>query len=1074
MKSAPFSYHAPRTLAEAVALLARLRSGEARVLAGGQSLMPAMNFRLARPAHLVDINRIAELARIEARDGMLAIGALARHAAFERPAAPGPLGALLAAVVRHIAHPAIRARGTFCGSLAHADPASEWCLVAATLGATLVTHGTRGARRIDACDFFTGAMVTTLAEDELLVEARLPLLSKDSRFGFAEYSRRSGDYALGMALALFRVEAGAIVEPRVGIGGAEARPRRIAAAEAALAGRPPERAVLAAAAEIAAASIEPLEDAHTSADYRRDLVRAVAQRALEQATELPPHPPIAARWTPPSPGWGEGISVRSLSPWGEGWGEGEAFVGRPVPRLEDPLLLRGEGRFAADIDFPGQVHMRVVRSAHAHGLIRAVDAQAARAAKGVVAVWTHADIAALPPIDFREGPVLALAPYRQPALAQDRVRYVGEPVAAVFAEDAALAEDAADLVTVEIEELPPLLDAAAPPAEFAPGHGTEATVETKSYGDVEAAFREPFAVVALELGIGRHSGVPLETRGAVARYDAARDLLQLYGAAKVPHRTRDALARMLGRAPDRVQLYEGNVGGGFGVRGELYPEDVLAAAAALRLRRPVKWIEDRREHLMATNHSRQQRHRVRAAVDREGRILGMEDEFFLDQGGYIRTHGARVLDLTASMLPGPYRVPAFRAVGHFRLTNKTPAATYRSPGRYEGTFVRERLVDAIAARLGLNPIEVRRRNLITAAEMPFERGLPALGDTVEYDSGDYAGLLDKALAAADWDALQTALAQRRAMGEAVGAGIAFFVEKSGLGPRDGVSVSVDATGEVELVTGGASLGQGFETVMAQICADAVGCDYRRVRVVHGQTDRIGHGVGAHASRATVMTGSATAIAGGALRAKALAGAAELMQAPVDLLAIRDGRVVRRGGASGASLTLGEIARHLGPGSLAAEGWHETAHMNYPYGVHIAVVALDRASGHVAVERYLAAYDIGRAVNPLLVKGQIVGGVAQGLGGALLEEFVYDRRGEPLSVTFADYLLPTVGDVPPVQVLLTEDAPSPLNPLGIKGAGEAGVTGVGAAIAGAIDAALGRPGAVTRLPVTPQRVRELLK
>ncbi|HZT51504.1 MAG TPA: molybdopterin cofactor-binding domain-containing protein, partial [Stellaceae bacterium] len=840
-----------------------------------------------------------------------------------------------------------------------------------------------------------------------------------------------------------------------GIGGAEPLPRRIAAAEAALEGRAPGRAAFAAAADAAAAAIDPLADAQADAAYRRDLVHALTQRALEQAAGLSPSVPVAPAFP----------ALRRR--------DDEQDV-RSVPRLEDPPLLRGAGRFADDIAFPGQLHMRVVRAAHAHGGIAVIDTAAARAAKGVVAVWTHADVAALPPIDFREGPVPALAPYRQPVLAHDRVRYVGEPLAAVFAEDAALAEDAADLVAVEIEALPPLLDAAAPPAEFAPGRSTEAAVETKAYGDIDAAFRAAFAVVELDLGIGRHSGVPLETRGAVARHDTSRDRLELYGAAKVPHRTRDALARMLGRAPDTVHLFEGHVGGGFGVRGELYPEDVLACAAALRLGRPVKWIEDRRENLMATNHSRQQRHHVRAAVARDGTILGLDDEFLLDQGAYIRTHGARVLDLTASMIAGPYRVPAFRSVGHLRLTNKTPAATYRSPGRYEGTFVRERLVDAIAVRLGLDAVAVRRRNLIAKAEMPFDRGLPALGDSVVYDSGDYAALLDKALAAADWDGLQAGLARRRAAGEAVGAGLACFVEKSGLGPRDGVTVSVAADGTVELVTGGASLGQGFETVMAQICADALGCDYRRVRVIHGQTDRIGHGVGAHASRATVMTGSATAIAAAKLRDQALAAAAELMQAAPDRLELRGGSVVRRGDPAGAAMSLGEIARQLGPGALAAEGWHETAHMNYPYGVHVAVVRIDRDTGHVAVERYLAAYDIGRAVNPMLVRGQIVGGVAQGLGGALLEEFIYDARGEPLSVTFADYLLPTLSDMPEIGVLLTEDWPSPLNALGIKGAGEAGVTGAGAAIAGAIDAALGRPGAVKTLPVTPQRIRALLR
>jgi carbon-monoxide dehydrogenase large subunit len=501
-------------------------------------------------------------------------------------------------------------------------------------------------------------------------------------------------------------------------------------------------------------------------------------------------------------------------------------IGRSVLRLEDPPLLTGQGRFVADLTFPDQLYMRVVRSSYAHGKIVAIDTADALAAPGVVAVWTGADVADLPPIDLREGHVPRLAPYLQPVLARDRVRYVGEPIAAVFAEDAYLAEDAADRVAVAIEELPALLAAAGAPGEFAPGRGSEADIIRKGYGDVEAGFRAAHAVVALDLSVGRHSGVPLETRGAIARHDPATDVLELYGAAKVPHRTRDLLAGILGRDPSSVHLHEGHVGGGFGIRGELYPEDVLVSLAALRFGRPVKWIEDRREHLMAANHSRQQTHRIRAAVDAEGRILAIDDEFFHDQGAYLRTHGTRVADMTAGMLPGPYRVPAYRAVGHFRLTNKTPAATYRAPGRYEGTFVRERLLDAIAARLRLDPVEVRRRNLIARTEMPYERALDALGDQIVYDSGDYAGLLDRSLATIGWDALRAALQRRRAEGEAVGAGLAMFVEKSGLGPTDGVRVSVDGAGIVEVVTGGASLGQGFETVIAQICADALGVGYR--------------------------------------------------------------------------------------------------------------------------------------------------------------------------------------------------------------------------------------------------------
>jgi len=759
------------------------------------------------------------------------------------------------------------------------------------------------------------------------------------------------------------------------------------------------------------------------------------------------------------------------------------WIGRSVLRLEDPPLVAGAGRFAGDISFPHQLHMRVVRSSHAHGNIVSVDTAAARATPGVVAVWTSADIADLPPIDFREGRIPALEPYRQPVLAREKVRYVGEPVAAVFAHDPYAAEDAADLVTMEIEELPVLLAADAEPGEFVPGRNTEVAVFRQGYGDVDAALRAAPVIVELELATGRHSGVPLEARGGIGRYDASRGILELHGAAKVPHRNRDLLSRMLNLPPSSIHVHESHVGGGFGIRGELYPEDVLICVGAMRLRRPVKWIEDRREHLVAANHSRQQLHRIRAAVDTEGGILAIDDLYFHDQGAYLRTHAARVVHMTGGILPGPYRVPAYRSTGHFRLTNKTPAATYRAPARFETTFVRERLVDAVAQRLGMDANDVRRRNAIAPDEMPYHRPLEVIGEEIEHDSGDYVGLLDELTAALDWEKLKSELARRRAAGEAVGAGFAMFVEKSGLGPADGVRIEVDNAGMVELITGGASIGQGFETVMAQVCAETLGVDYRRVRVTHGQTDRIAYGIGAHASRATVMTASATRNAALKLREKALDMAAELMQARTDALDILDGRVVRKDAPQGASMTLGEIADHLAPTSktlgerapgLCAEGWFRTAHQVYPYGIHFAVVQVDRETGGVAVERYVIAYDIGRAINPALVEGQIVGGFAQGLGGALMEEFTFNERGDPLATTFADYLMPSVRETPAVDVILREDYRSPLNPLGIKGAGESGITGVGAAIASAIDDAIGLPGAVTALPVTPQRLKRILR
>jgi len=757
------------------------------------------------------------------------------------------------------------------------------------------------------------------------------------------------------------------------------------------------------------------------------------------------------------------------------------FVGRSVPRIEDGPLVTGQGRFAADVGFAHQLHMRVVRSAHAHGQILSIGAETARAAPGVVAVWTSADVADIPPIDFRLTKVEGLDPYRQPILATDRVRYVGEPVAVVFATDPYLAEDAADLVTVDVADLPVLLDATGEPGMFDNDHSTEVTTLRKGFGDIDTAFAAANAIVSLDLAIGRHTGVPLETRGAIAR--VSRGILEMYGAAKVPHWNRDSLARMLGRAPSSIHLHEGHVGGGFGIRGELYPEDILVCLAALRLSRPVKWIEDRREHLMAANHSRQQHFAVRAAVDADGRLIAIDGSFFHDQGAYVRTHAATVPDLAAAMLPGPYRMRAYRMTGRIRLTNKTPCGTYRAPGRYESTFVRERLMDAIAAKLKIDPVEIRRRNLIASSEMPFARDFDTLGTELTYDSGDYAGLLDKALSAAGWPSLQAELARRRAEGEAVGAGVAMFVEKSGLGPFDGVRISVDDAGAVEIVSGSASVGQGMETALAQICADTLGVDYRRVRVVHGQTDRIAYGMGAFASRVTVMTGEATRVAATKLRAKAIATAAALLQSPPETLDVVDGCVVTKGAAHGPSVMLGDVAKARGPASkllgddlpgLSAEGWVEQTHMAYPYGVHIAVVRVDREAGAVAIERYLVAYDIGKAVNPMLVEGQITGGVAQGVGGALLEEFHYDGRGEPLAVTFADYLMPTAREVPRVETLISEDAPSPLNALGLKGAGEGGANPVGAVIASAIDDALQRPGAVTRLPVTPQALRALAK
>ena len=782
-----------------------------------------------------------------------------------------------------------------------------------------------------------------------------------------------------------------------------------------------------------------------------------------------------------------------------------AGIGRSARRIEDGPLLRGEGRFAADIDLPRQLHMRVVRSEVACGLLRAVRTEAALAAPGVAAVWTAADVADIEPIDFRlrQPGFEQMVPYRQPVLARGRVRYVGEPVAAVFADDAYRAEDAADEVEVEIDPLAPVLDPTTAPGDFGDGLDTEAMVFTEQVGDVDAALAAAHRVIELELSVGRHSGIPLECRGALARLHPDTGVLEVLGAAKVPFHNRDELARMTGLPPSRVVLREGHVGGGFGIRGELYPEDVLTALAAVRLRRPVKWIEDRREHMVAANHSRDQHHRVRAAVDPDGVIVGLDVAFVADQGAYVRTHGATVPTLTAALLPGPYRIPNYRVAGRVRLTNKTPAGTYRSPGRYEGTFVRERVLDAVAEAAGLDRLEVRRRNLIGPAEMPFDRGTNALGTKVVYDSGDYPRLMGRASDRWGLPALERELEARRAAGEPVGIGYGFFVEKSGLGPYAGARVEADEAGHVRVVTGAASVGQGVETVIAQICDEVLGVGLENISVVHGQTDQMAYGLGAFASRVTVMTGSAAHRASVALRERIIEAAAEMLEADPADLELAEGRV-GVAGAPARSLTLGEVAAAARPGrpardhlqrqdpelgevaaaarpgspvaterpGLVAEDWFETTHMTYPYGFHAAVVSIDPGTGRAEVERYLVAYDVGRAVNPMLVEGQVAGGAAQGIGGALLEEFRYDDAGQPLAASFMDYLLPTAAETPPMEVLVTEDAPSPLNPLGLKGAGEGGTAACGAAIASAIDDALGHPGAVRSLPVTPEQIHRL--
>jgi carbon-monoxide dehydrogenase large subunit len=779
-------------------------------------------------------------------------------------------------------------------------------------------------------------------------------------------------------------------------------------------------------------------------------------------------------------------------------------IGARVRRIEDARLLTGQGRFVDDVNRPGQLWMRVVRSTVAHGLLLSVDKAQATALPGVHRVVTGAEIE-LPPIPVRVSPLVGdLQPYLQPVLARDRVRYVGEPVAVVLADDAYLAEDAAELVDVDYKELQPFLGSAAagdrnwPPAsegssepELFPGHPNEVTAVTAQFGDPSAEFGRAAHVVELDVSIERQTAVPIEPRGLLAEWDDGAESLEIWGATKVPHFNQRIIASALGLAPEQIRMHASDAGGGFGVRGELYPEDLLVAYLARSLGRPVKWTEDRAEHLVAVNHSRDQRHRIAGAFDADGHLLALRDEIWHDNGAYMRTHGVTVPELTVSMLPGPYRMRGFVATAHVAVTNKTPCGTYRAPGRYEGTFARERMLDAAADVLGIDRIELRRRNLLSPQELPCDRAIRALGTDVVLDEGDYPALLERALRDSDYASWADEARQRRAAGELAGTGVAVFLEKSGLGPYEVAEVAVDASGHVRLAAGGTSLGQGLETVLAQIVAEALGVSPSDVAVSAGDTATLSDGVGSWASRSTVVGGSAAWLAAQEVAQVARAAAAVMLGAPADDLCFGDGRIAVRKDrlrADGhdrpaSSVTLGEVATALADpaaglplpaGPLRARREFAVRHMTYPYGVHLAQVEIDPETGAVTVLRYFVAYEVGRAINPANVEDQLIGGAIQGIGGALLERLVFGPDGQPLAANLIDYLLPFASEATEVGTLVSEDHPATTNPLGVRGAGEGGMTAVGAAVASAVGDALGVSRAPASLPIVPADIVGLIR
>ncbi|WP_066383177.1 xanthine dehydrogenase family protein molybdopterin-binding subunit [Neobacillus mesonae] len=756
-------------------------------------------------------------------------------------------------------------------------------------------------------------------------------------------------------------------------------------------------------------------------------------------------------------------------------------IGTSVKRIEDPRLITGKGQYVGDIKLPGQCEAFILRSPHAHAKILRIDTEKAKQMSDVHLILTGKDLPEdLEPIPMRLAPNDALTKALQYPLAKDRVRYAGEPVALIVASTRYTAEDAADLVDVYYEPLDPITDvhqAIHPNTDILHpeiGSNDLFLIHSKK-GDIDELLKNSPHQIEEELYVQRHSGIPMETRGLLAFVDED-ERLTVYGPTKVVHFNHQILSRLLKKDIKKIRFIETDVGGGFGPRGEFYPEDYLIPFAALKLGRPVKWIEDRLEHMKATNHSREQKHHVVVGFDETGRIHALKDEIFVDTGAYIRTHGITVPVLTQGMFAGPYDIQGLEFKVHVVATNKGPTGTYRGPGRFEGSFVRERVIDLVAKKLNLDPTVVRERNLIQPEQMPYTNGISALGQVVEYDSGDYPQILNIARKEMDWENFYKRKAQAEQEGKYIGLGFAMFVEKSGLGPWEFCEVEFTDNGELICKTGLSDIGQGVETALAQICSEQLGIPYSKVKVIHGDTDVVEKGNGSFATRGTVVGGSAAYYASSELKKKILQFAGKKYNLPSENLDIKEEVITQvTTGLKICSIAyILDVAKKQGV-ELREKYTFSIDHMSYPYGIHAAEVEVDSETGKVKIEKYYIAYDVGKAINPMLVHGQLVGGMAQGLGGAIYEELRYDDNGQLVTGSFMDYLLPSSMEVPEVDINILENSPSPLNPLGVKGAGEGGTVAVAPALANAISNALDKfPLNITSLPIRPEQIREAIR
>jgi len=746
------------------------------------------------------------------------------------------------------------------------------------------------------------------------------------------------------------------------------------------------------------------------------------------------------------------------------------YIGNPVERVEDLRFLRGRGEFVGDLRREDMLHAAILRSPIAHGRIRGLDPAAALDIPGVRMVITAASIGAVPTIPLRLLGLPGTERFLQPVIAADRVRYVGEPIAVVLADSPALAEDGVGAIALDIEELPPVADRRAAGKDdillFAEAGTNLAMNFTATCGDADAAFREAAYVRRERFQVQRHSAMPMEPRGLLAEWGAAQGRMTVFGAAKVAFFNRGTLAAMLGLPTSAVDLIENDVGGGFGARGEFYPEDFLIPFAARHSGHPVRWIEDRREHMIAMNQARETDCDVEIACRRDGTILGLRGEVFVDLGAYIRTTGLIAPRTATQFFAGPYRVPNLRITTASLLTNKTPTGTYRAPGRFETSFFCERLIELAAHDLGIDSAEMRRRNLIAAAEMPYQ--LPRLdpGGTAadtECDSGDYSETLDRCLAEFGWDAKRE-LQGRLIDGRYHGVAIACFIEGAGAGPKETARLDLELDGTISVYVGSAAVGQGLETVMAQIAADTLGLSLDRMRVFHGSTPHLPEGYGAFHSRSTILGGSAVFQGATALLEKIrMAAAGRLGIAAGDIEIVDDAARA----SDGRSVALAELATER---LRVDTAFANNNRLTYAYGASAAHVAVDPGTGRVELLDYLVVEDVGRIVNPLTLHGQAIGQVVQGLGGAFMENLVYDANGQLLTGSLADYLIPTATDFPRIRAIALENYPSPSNPLGVKGAGEGAIIPVGGLMANAVaNALVAFEPMPNQLPLTPARV-----